>query len=209
MLVESKIWEKRTADKIISGKGYYQMLSCHFLMSEAMVWLKWETFESWLIKKGLTECFSELAESINALLDHLDDQTRDTFAIDAVKTSLRNIREQLHEFENSLRPTAQYWSMNVEIVQILRRYIHAERSGCWQAHLTEVENMILYITAAEHRNYAVCLYLYLYDMKAFPESSPAIHEEFMQGHFAVHRTPGSFNGIWTDLAIEQTYNRDG
>ena len=78
-----------------------------------------------------------------------------------------------------------------------------------QAHLSEVENIIPYITAAEHRNYAVCLPLYLHDMKALPESFPAIHEKFMQGHFAVHRTPGSFNGIWTDLAIEQTYNRDG
>ena len=209
VLVESKICGKGTANKIISGKGYYQMLNCHFLMSEAIVRLKWEAFESWLIEEGLTECFSELAESINALLDHLDNQTRDTFTIDAVKTSLRNIREQLHEFENSLGPTAQYWSMYVEMVQILRCYIHAERSGCWQAHLTEVENMIPYITAAGYRNYAVCLPLYLHDMKALPESSPAIHEEFMQGHFAVHRTPGSFNGIWTDLAIEQTYNRDG
>ena len=122
-------------------------------MSEAMVRLEWETFESWLIEEGLTECFSELAESINGLLDHLDDQTRDSFTIDAVKTSFRNIREQLHEFENSLGPTAQYWSMYVEMVQILRRYIHAERSGCWQAQLTKVENMIPYITAAGHRNY--------------------------------------------------------
>ena len=120
MLVESKICGKGTANKIHLGKGYYQMLNCHFLMSGAMVRLEWETFESWLIEEGLTECFSELAESINGLLDHLDDQTRDSFTIDAVKTSFRNIREQLHEFENSLGPTAQYWSMYVEMVQILR-----------------------------------------------------------------------------------------
>ena len=40
------------------------MLNCHFLMPEAIVRLKQETFESWLIEEGLTECFSELAESI-------------------------------------------------------------------------------------------------------------------------------------------------
>ena len=72
VLVESKICGKGTANKIISGKGYYQMLNCHFLMSEAMVRLKWEAFESWLIEEGLTECFSELAESIDALLDLLE-----------------------------------------------------------------------------------------------------------------------------------------
>ena len=68
--------------------------------------------------------------------------------------------------------------------------------------------MIPYITAAGHRNYAVCLPLYLHGMKALPESFPAIHE-FMQGNFAVHRSPGPSNGIWTDLTIEQTYNLDG
>ena len=129
-------------------------------MFEAIVQLKWETCESWQIEEGLTERFSELADSINGLLDHLDNQNRDTFTIDAVKTPLRNIREQLHEFENFLGPTAQYWSMYVEMVQILRRYIHTERSGCWQAHLTEVENMIPYIYAVGHRNCAVCLPLH-------------------------------------------------
>ena len=129
------------------------------------------------------------------MLDYLHDQTRDTFTIDVVKRPLRNIIEQLHKFENSLGSTAQYWSMYVEMVQILRRYIHAEWSGCWQAHLTEVENRIPYITAAGHRNYAVCLPLCLHDMKPLSESSPAIQEEFMQEHFAIHRTPGPLNGI--------------
>ena len=69
--------------------------------------------------------------------------------------------------------------------------------------------MIPCITATRRRNYAVCLPLYLYDMKVLPESFTSIHNEFMQGHFSVHRTPGSFNGIWTDLAIEQTYNGEG
>ena len=127
------------------------------------------------------------------MLDHLDDLTTDTFSIDAVKISLRNIRTKIHEFENFIGPAAQYWSMYVEMVQILRRYIDAKQSGCWQAHL-EVENMIPYITAAGHRNYAECPPLYLHGMKALPESFPAIHE-FMQRHFAVHCTPGSSNGI--------------
>ena len=70
-------------------------------MSEAIVRLNWEAFESWLIYIWLTEYFSELAESINGCCDHLDDQTRGTSTINAVKT-LRNIRQQLHQFENSL-----------------------------------------------------------------------------------------------------------
>ncbi|KAG1672871.1 hypothetical protein GQR58_015794 [Nymphon striatum] len=29
------------------------------------------------------------------------------------------------------------------------------------------------------------------------------------GKFTVHQTAGDFNGVWTDLALEQTYNREG
>ena len=55
---------KGTANKIYSGIGYNQMLNCHYLMSEAIVRLMRETFESRLIEEGLTECFLELAKSI-------------------------------------------------------------------------------------------------------------------------------------------------
>ncbi|KAG1713897.1 Protein O-mannose kinase [Nymphon striatum] len=36
-----------------------------------------------------------------------------------------------------------------------------------------------------------------------------MHEEFAAGKFTVHQTAGNFNGVWTDLALEQTYNREG
>lgn len=44
VLVESKICGRGTANKVISGKDYYQMLRCHSLVSEAMVRLKWGGF---------------------------------------------------------------------------------------------------------------------------------------------------------------------
>ena len=69
--------------------------------------------------------------------------------------------------------------------------------------------MIPYMVSAGHRNYAVCLPQYLSDMRALSESAPDVYTAFMNGKFCVHRTAGSFNGIWVDLAHEQTYNRDG
>ncbi|KAG1649640.1 hypothetical protein GQR58_028793 [Nymphon striatum] len=41
------------------------------------------------------------------------------------------------------------------------------------------------------------------------ETAPEVHEEFAAGKFTVHQTAGDFNGVWTDLALEQTYNREG
>ncbi|KAG1669339.1 Zinc finger protein 696 [Nymphon striatum] len=41
------------------------------------------------------------------------------------------------------------------------------------------------------------------------ETAPEVHEEFAAGKFTAHQTAGDFNGVWIDLALEQTYNREG
>lgn len=55
----------------------------------------------------------------------------------------------------------------------------------------------------------VCLPLYLKDMRALPDKHPYVYENFMEGHLTVHRRQGKFNGVWTDMALEQTYNNEG
>ena len=55
--------------------------------------------------------------------------------------------------------------------------------------------MIPYIVSAGHRHYAVCLPLYLTDMRGLVEAAPDVHTEFLNGNFCVHRTTGTFNGI--------------
>ena len=99
--------------------------------------------------------------------------------------------------------------MYIDMCQILKRYIHAERSGDWQSHLDEIEKMLPYIVSAGHQNYASCLPMYLRDVRELPNKHPDVHHLFMQDNFTVHRSSGSFNGIWTDLALEQTFNREG
>ena len=53
--------------------------------------------------------------------------------------------------------------------------------------------MIPYMVSAGHRNYDVCLPLYLTDVDGFVESDPDVHTEFMNGNFCVHRTAGKFS----------------
>ena len=37
---------------------------------------------------------------------------------------------------------------------------------------------------------------------------PDVVTTFNQGHFTVHVTSGKFNVLWTDMALEQTYNKE-
>ena len=46
-------------------------------------------------------------------------------------------------------------------------------------------------------------------MRALPEKHPGVYRSFMFGHFTVHCTESKFNGVWTDMALEQTYNNEG
>ena len=61
-------------------------------------------------------------------------------------------------------PTTQLWLMYMDMVMILKRCIHAERTGLWEEHLVELANMLLYIVAAGRCKYVSCLPHYLESM---------------------------------------------
>ncbi|GFR98053.1 hypothetical protein ElyMa_004491300 [Elysia marginata] len=90
------------------------------------------------------------------------------------------------------------------MVLILRRYIHAERCGNWRGHLIEVRIMLPYLITAGHRKYASCV-----PMEELPDRYPGLYAAFLKGNFTVHHTSSFHNGVWTDMAIEQSYNKEG
>ena len=113
------------------------------------------------------------------------------------------------QFVQSLGVTAKYWIMYIEMVEILKRYTVSERAGNKLDHLQEVENMIPFMVAAKHTRYMSCIPLYLRDMKDLPEMHPDVYENFMLGWFTVRQSKADFNGVWSDMALEQTYNKEG
>ena len=65
--------------------------------------------------------------------------------------------------------------------------------------------MLPYIVAASHNRYAICLPHYINAMDKLPAS---VEYEFKKGNFSVHHKRGTFNGVWADMALEQSYNKD-
>ena len=126
-----------------------------------------------------------------------------------VKADLSALLPVWDQFIGTLGATAKYGLLYIDMVMILKRYIRSERAGLWLSHLDEVQNMLPYIVAAHHTRYMICIPLYLHDMRDLPEKHPYVHKNFMQGNFTVHRIHGKFNGMWTDMALEQAYNNKG
>ena len=49
--------------------------------------------------------------------------------------------------------TAMLWLQYMEMVDILRKYIRAERTGNWELHLQALSEMLPYMAASGHNNY--------------------------------------------------------
>lgn len=213
ILVEADICLRGTANKIMSGKDYYAMLRAHSLINASMFGLHWEAFERWLVNENRDlDCMSELSTTVLNLMESISQEN----AQNAIETcnmateQLRLISSLMAEFDASMchSPTYQFWLMYMDMVNILKRYIHAERAGIWDDHLSEVEKMLPYLVAAGHYKYVSCLPHYLAAMRELNTTAPEVAQAFKGGLFTVRQTSGKFNGVWSDMALEQTYNRD-
>ena len=49
--------------------------------------------------------------------------------------------------------TATLWLQYMDMVDILRKYIQAERTGNWELHLQAVSEMLPYLAASGHNKY--------------------------------------------------------
>ena len=152
LLVEAQVCLRGAADKIMSGKDYYAVLHAHGLVHTAMFQLHWEVFKNRLAteEKGL-ETMSLLASKVEPMLEALS--TNDPLHVTAVcsdaTASLIEALELLDEYDGTITaPTARLWIMYMDMVMIMKRFIHAERAGLWDEHLAEMEKMMPYLVAA-------------------------------------------------------------
>ena len=68
--------------------------------------------------------------------------------------------------------------------------------------------MLPYNVVAGHTKCVSCLPQYLKDMRQLTATAPAVAEQFEKGNFTLRPVAGGFNGVWTDMGLEQSYNCD-
>ena len=102
-----------------------------------------------------------------------------------------------------------FWLSFLEMVEILLNTIYATRAGKWILLLESYRDMIPYIFAYDHLNYAKYLTTLLPELTNLENSHPEIYEEFMNGNFSVQlSTKNPFGRIELDKVIETTINKD-
>lgn len=103
--------------------------------------------------------------------------------------------------------TSKLWLQYMEMVDILRLFIKAERCGDWMLHLKSVQEMLPFFAASGHNLYAKSAYIYLQQMINLADSHPEVFTFFISGYHVVRRSDRYWAGLSSDLVIEQTLMR--
>ena len=74
--------------------------------------------------------------------------------------------------------TAKLWINYIEYLDIVKRFIRAERCGDWSGHLYAVSEMLNLFAATGHFNYAKSARVYLQEMLDLPINYPWLYREF-------------------------------
>ena len=123
-----------------------------------------------------------------------------------VLTRMVELHEALQEVSNRSR-TAKVWvDLFIMPVLIMMQYCRAAHEGDWLLHLHSVRQILPYMFAAGHQNYARYGVYYLRSMNHLPSD---VQQRFINGEQTMRHNQGIWNGVWSDMFIETTYMRYG
>ena len=99
-----------------------------------------------------------LAFNVHPPLDALSEKNVEKTSACANATHVKMCHNVMVEFDKaSTSPTTKLWLTYMNMVMILNRYTHAERTCLRAEHLTEVENIMPYLVVAGRCKYVSCL----------------------------------------------------
>lgn len=152
------------------------------------------------IDTDLLEAIQIYDQLLNGDISH--DDVCDNDAIARIQNKLDIIKTQLLKFR-----TPALWIQYMNMIEILKRFIKAERMGIWSMHLKAVSDMLPFFAAAGHNLYAKSAYIYLQSMLELGKNHPDVQEAFEAGHHVIRRSDRFWGGLSTDFVIEQVLMR--
>ena len=100
--------------------------------------------------------------------------------------------------------TSLLWLQYMHAIEMLLRFLKAERSRNWMLHLQTFRKMIPFFAASGHHLYAKSSYMYLKTMSELPNTHSNVQQMFQNGFHTIRRSDKFWAGLSSDLVIEQT-----
>lgn len=95
----------------------------------------------------------------------------------------------------------------MDMLDILRKYIRAERTGNWELHLHAIQEMLPYLAASGQNLHVKSARLFLQQMSNLKTQHPNVQTRFEEGFHVVQRSDRLWIGLSSDLIIEQVLMR--
>ncbi|MES9879525.1 MAG: hypothetical protein ABW185_01435 [Sedimenticola sp.] len=215
LLHESNIYGANTVSNILKGKMYNRCIRAHKLVREAMERLHWRAFSEWCKEEGVDSTFND--DQIITLLNTCKtsfvegDKSTSRECIKELSEHLGDVLHMTDDFNDhgvNQSGTFEFWTSYLDMTSTLLQFIRAERDGMWTLHLSAVAQMIPYMFAYDRNKYSRWASVYLADMNMLESTAPQVYREFQAGNHPVKRSLQKFNQVWTDLALEQSVNKD-
>ena len=120
-------------------------------------------------------------EAASEVLDRLLDGECSSYLSPEI---LNRISAKINEVKGILSTlrTAKLWLQYMDMIEILCRFIKAERTGNFNLHLSVVQEMLPYFAASGHNSYTKSAYMYLHTMQSLKDDHPVVHDLFQAGY---------------------------
>ena len=204
------IYAKNSVEHLLSGKAIARAIRGHLIVDAVL--------------NGLlhTQQINSENEEYNQVIENLPTITKNMEVLykqmmegsDVVSLCQSDV---LNEYEkvvaaqkNMLKGsrTAKLWLQYMDMIDLLRQYIRAERLGNWQLHLNTTMEMLPYFAASGHNNYLKSSHIYLQKMQQLPQTHPDVYHHFCNGLHVIRRSDRLWAGLSADLIIEQCLMRN-
>ncbi|KAJ8034477.1 hypothetical protein HOLleu_21334 [Holothuria leucospilota] len=212
LLIESDVYGSATVAAIMRGKSYNRSVRAHKLVMEALFRLLWRSFVKWLSERNtsfdlqadLTETIKNCQAAVREGMNVLGSFEMLTRVVSSLEVEFSNFKEE----SKARSRLFAFWNDYIDMIQLLLQFLRAERRGDWLLHLSVTAAMTPHFFAFDRPNYSRWLPVYLADMNNLPQSHPIVHQEFINGNHSVSRSGNPFSNVSTDMALEQSINRD-
>ncbi|GFS26848.1 hypothetical protein ElyMa_007067800 [Elysia marginata] len=137
------------------------------------------------------ESGEELPYDLREALERFDSimngesQTKPNIVFDRVKQQLCKTETRMADHR-----TAKLWLQYLRMLDILRKFLRAERTGNWHLHLMAMREMLPFLAASGHNLYTKSVYIYLQQMQVLPLDHPEVYESFCSGQHVIREATG-------------------
>ena len=222
------VYASTAVSHMLTGKAIARATRGHFLVHTALTLLLiLNTFDIQIGADSMSSTESEQTEDgptvdilfqiievipeIERMTETFDGIMNGDIPVDSLKNNsmVTDVNKRINAYKETLKDcrTAGLWFQYIEMVELLRQFLTAERTGNWNLHLKSLQQMLPYLAASGRNLYTKSVHVYLQQMQDLPKSHPHIDRLFQSGHHVIRRTDRFWAGLSTDLVIEQVLMR--